>query len=138
MKNLSSDAVYLPSLKVLNLDNNDISGFGTLWSMLRYSRNVEILKYDDNEYFFGLRDEVRTLYESILFRNMKSLKILNQSPAELGLKRFYESAYQIYLASGSMFSPSSQLLKQLQKKIDFCLKENQAIFKLESERTKFS
>ena len=32
--------VYLPNLKFLNVDNNNILGFGTIWSLLRYSQNL--------------------------------------------------------------------------------------------------
>ena len=46
--NDSKQVIYMPNLKVLNLDNNKMNGFASVWKMLRFSKNLEILKYDNN------------------------------------------------------------------------------------------
>ena len=53
---------FLPNLKMLNIDDNRLEGFGCVWWLLRYSKEIEILRYGNNEYFLSLREKIREVY----------------------------------------------------------------------------
>lgn len=90
-------------MKVLNFDDNKLSGFCVVFSFIRFSKNLETLKYDKNEYFMDLREKVRELYEHIIYRNMNKLHILNQAPFDIGIKKYYEGVYDNYLGKKQIF-----------------------------------
>ena len=51
--------IFLPNLKEINLDDNELEGFGCVWWILQYSKGLEIISYGTNEYFMALREKVR-------------------------------------------------------------------------------
>ena len=55
---------------------------------------------------------------------MNKLKFLNQSPYDLGIKKYYESVYDSYLSKMSMFEKENSKLQEIQKKIMFIIGQN--------------
>ena len=55
---------------------------------------------------------------------MNKLQILNQSPFDIGIKKYYESVYKNYLTSDSIFKYQNDYLLEIHKKIMFTIKQN--------------
>lgn len=89
LTNKGSGVAFLPNLKEINIDDNCLEGFGCLWWLLRFSKGAEIIRYGNNEYFLSLREKVREIYESLLYKQFPALKILNDAPTDKGIAQYY-------------------------------------------------
>ncbi len=94
---------FLPNLKELNVDDNRLEGFGCVWWLLRFSKGAEVIRYGNNEYFLSLREKVREVYESMLYKEFPALKILNDAPSDRGLAQYYKENYSIYFDGSTFF-----------------------------------
>jgi hypothetical protein len=68
---------------------------------------------------------------------MNRLKILNQSPFDIGMKKYYEGVYSSYLSSGGIFKEEGDRLRQIHNKIKFMIEQNWFMARLEDRRSKF-
>jgi len=69
---------------------------------------------------------------------MRNLKILNQSPFDIGVKKYYEGVYRSYLSGNNLFKPESLVIEQVNKKIKFTIQQNELMTNLEDRKIKFS
>jgi hypothetical protein len=70
---------------------------------------------------------------------MNRLKLLNQSPFDIGMKKYYEGVYNSYLSSSvNIFKDEGYHLEQIHNKIKFMIAQNWFMTKLEDRRLRFS
>lgn len=138
MSGENNSALYLPNLKTVFLQNNRLNGFSAVWEFLRYSRGLENIVYEGNSIIDDLRQKVKEVYEHILYKNMSKLKKINYHDYDLGIKKYYEGAYDNYLSGRSIFLPQSRLLAHMGKKVNFTIRQSKFISELEDSKCKFS
>lgn len=109
-----------------------------MWGFVRYSRGLEKIFYEENEYFGDSRQKVRELYEHIIYKNMNKLQVINHNIFDIGIKKYYEGAYSNYLSSNKLFKPQSQLLSHISKKINLAIQQNECMSKLEDKKSMFA
>ena len=68
---------------------------------------------------------------------MNKLEFLNQNSYDLGVKKYYESAYESYLSKCTLFESEKAELSEIKNKIMFIIHENKSQFQLEKEKRKF-
>ena len=116
-----SDNIFTPRLKVVDLNYNRFENFSPIWSLLKNSLCCEVVRYGKGEEGEGgLPGTVREMYEFMVQRRMRGLRVLNEGECDIGTRRYYESQYPNLLKSSltptaSTLSPSfmSQLTSQI-------------------------
>lgn len=81
---------------------------------------------------------MREVYESLLYKSLPALKILNDAPADRGLAQYYTENYGIYFDGCTFFEDSGASLIKIEALIRLLLRESTFSRSLESKNDPFS
>ena len=70
---------------------------------------MEYVRYGNNDYFLGLREKVRQVYEALCYKMFRHLKVLNDGEKDSGMAEYYRVNYSVYFSEKREVDPGPYL-----------------------------